>query len=172
MNKNGFSLVEIMVVVIILGVLVAMGLTRYQKTIEITRERDACVKLIAIHAANEIYKGRANEYLPGTNLDLEAINSGLSLNILADDLIFDYDRLSSSTYEATAEFQRGGTTLFKVRIDETAITEIFSSLEPSVITEDYWDDLLMSTEAEAMCGCTPTNPCCSYGKCPTLKDCC
>ncbi|MBN1869052.1 MAG: prepilin-type N-terminal cleavage/methylation domain-containing protein, partial [Candidatus Omnitrophica bacterium] len=55
---RAFTLVEIMVVVMIIGLIAAFGIPNFKKALLKSRERSAMLHLSAINGANEIYKAR------------------------------------------------------------------------------------------------------------------
>ncbi len=56
MNKNaGFTLIEMLVVVLIIGLLVALALPQYEKAVEKSRATEAFTMLKSIAQANEVY---------------------------------------------------------------------------------------------------------------------
>lgn len=82
-NKHAFTLVEIFVVIIILGVLAAVAVPNYMVGLSRTYARDAMDNLLAIQAAQSIYKqANASYYDTLTSSDHTAdINTNLQLNI-------------------------------------------------------------------------------------------
>ena len=82
-NKKAFSLVEIFVVVIILGVLAAMAIPSYIVGMSRTYARDAMDNLLAIQSAQLTYKQINAAYYSNsdTNDHTSEINSALQLNI-------------------------------------------------------------------------------------------
>ena len=61
-NKGGFSLVELTIVVVILGVLAMMGVPRYQKVVERAKAAEAFTYLAQIEGAQERHNARTGEY--------------------------------------------------------------------------------------------------------------
>ncbi len=55
MNRKGFTLIELMVVVLIMGILASMGIPYYYKTIETSRAGDAVALGHLIANANRMY---------------------------------------------------------------------------------------------------------------------
>lgn len=88
----GFTLLEIMVVVVITGIIAAFAIPNYTKSIQKAHERDIVAQLSTIHAANMLYRSYAGEYwnTGGTIVDLAAINSNLSLSIIANGATYIY----------------------------------------------------------------------------------
>lgn len=61
-NKAGFSLVELTIVVVILGVLAMMGVPRYQKVVERAKAAEAFTYLAHIEGAQERHNARTGQY--------------------------------------------------------------------------------------------------------------
>jgi len=71
-RRQGFSLVELAVVVIVIGVLAAFGIPRMLKSVERSKAAEAFKYLASVRAAQERYQARQGTYaaLP-TDLDTE-----------------------------------------------------------------------------------------------------
>jgi len=71
-NHKGFSLVELSVVVIIIGVLAAFGIPRMLKSVERSKAAEAFQYLATVRAAQERYQARQGTYAQVlTDLDME-----------------------------------------------------------------------------------------------------
>ncbi len=145
-NFKAFTLTELMVVVILIGIIAAFALPNYQKAILKAHERDAVVQLTVIHAALKIYEAQANTY-PEGHFDLTNINTTLGLNVIGNGMRYTYTSLSlGKQFQVDAEWHdtAGSANNFTIRVNEEAI-------DPG----------------------TNPNPCCESGKdtCPSLPAC-
>ena len=71
-DRKGFSLVELSVVVIIIGVLAAFGIPRMLKSVERSKAAEAFKYLASVRAAQERYQARESTYADDlTKLDVE-----------------------------------------------------------------------------------------------------
>jgi len=79
---KAFTLTEIIVVVIIVGITAAFGIPNYSKAIQRADERNMITNLKLIRAAAEIYID-ADGAFPGPGwATLDAVNTGLGLSII------------------------------------------------------------------------------------------
>lgn len=71
-TRKGFSLVELSVVVIIIGVLAAFGVPRLFKSVERSKAAEAFKYLASVRAAQERYQARQGTYADAiTKLDMD-----------------------------------------------------------------------------------------------------
>ena len=138
---HAFTLVEVIIVMVIIGVIAGLALPRYTRSVTIAKERRALNSLYMIHAAELTYKKHNVVYWPpgGPWQDLAAVNSNLGLNILADGDTYRcrFRPSPGSGYTCEATFDNGAYTL---ELDEDPISE-------------------------------GVNPCCSAGACPLTTAC-
>ncbi len=81
-TERSFTLLELILVVILIGIMTGVGIPGYQKAIEKNEERTAIVKLQAIRAGMIIYKAKYGNY-PAFNMpDLTSINQNLGLSVV------------------------------------------------------------------------------------------
>ena len=96
-NKNGFTLIEISIVVIIVGVLAAMALTKYTNLVQREAIKRARLDILTIVSAIEIYRAKYGEYpdeeglYPCSHAECtEKVNQKLGLNISNSDFYFNF----------------------------------------------------------------------------------
>jgi prepilin-type N-terminal cleavage/methylation domain-containing protein len=71
-KRNGFTLVELAVVIVIIGVLAAFGVPRFLKSVERSKAAEAFAYLTTVRAAQERYQARQGTYASDlTQLDIE-----------------------------------------------------------------------------------------------------
>lgn len=95
-NKTGFTLIEIMIVVTIIGLITAFALPKFTKSMEKERARRTSSNLRIIHSALEIWKANSDSYPANGAQDLSYLNTSLGLNILDTDFNYTYTNNGSS----------------------------------------------------------------------------
>ncbi len=106
--KRGFTLMELMVVVIIIGIIAAFGMPNYQKSVQKAHERDMVAQLTMLHVANLLYKSYNGRYwnTSGADQALASINSTLAINIIPNaGTTYNYNSADGSTFTATATWR-------------------------------------------------------------------
>lgn len=75
-TEHGFTLVELAVVVVIIGVLSSFAVPRLLTTVERSKAADAFKSLIAVRSAQETHQGRQGTYASSMDeLDMELLTS-------------------------------------------------------------------------------------------------
>lgn len=88
-NTNAFTIMEIMIVVVILGVIAGFALPNYTKAMERTYAADAISQLSALHAANGVMYARTRSYWPTSTVNnVTTINDTLSINIVPNGMTY------------------------------------------------------------------------------------
>ncbi len=108
-NKlSGFTLIELMVSVIIVGILVALVVPSYMDTREKAHDREAISSLMLIRAANKQYRSKFEHFFPYTGtLTMGDINNNLQLDLIGDNWAY---TVAGTGTAYTARAQRGGRT--------------------------------------------------------------
>ncbi len=71
-KEAGFTLVELAIVIVIIGVLAAFGVPRFRDSVERSKASEAFSYLSAVRSAQERYHGRAGTYADATTkLDVQ-----------------------------------------------------------------------------------------------------
>ncbi|GAG47841.1 unnamed protein product, partial [marine sediment metagenome] len=104
MTKNGFTLTELIVVVVILGILATLAIPNFFKVMENTKAKEAVASLHQIRAGEHIYRYEENAYWPSGAGDNAAINAQLNLSLdTGAERNWDYSiTADASTFTATA----------------------------------------------------------------------
>ena len=77
-GEKGFSLVELMVVIVIIGVLIAIAIPVYRNTTE-------KAELRACHANQRMIEGAASQYAMNEGIDIEEVDEIGKLNVYFSD---------------------------------------------------------------------------------------
>ncbi len=103
-NSRGFTILEILIVVVIVGILSVLGLVSFSGPKEQAVEREAQANLKLIAAAEKIYRMENGGYVNCT--DTLSVNSLLALMIPASDSNWKYRVTGSSGSVFLAKAQR------------------------------------------------------------------
>ena len=123
--KNAFTLVELMIVVVLLGMIAAFGIPNYSKSHDRVNEKTGQYNLSVIDSAMEMYRIRNAGYpdpggLPDPTVtisNISEINAALSLGIIEQNMTYACtDDDDNTTFSCTAA--EGGWTLSITQADD------------------------------------------------------
>jgi type IV pilus assembly protein PilE len=143
-NSKGFSLVELLIVVAIIGILAAVAVPAYFNHILRTRQAEAYHNLLDLKAAQEMYYSMYNEYAgPYSYAQFVAGNTltGLLSFSNSDTKYYKYRILSASgtafTAETLGKFRKLAGNLIKITHDkDPCMVANSGSLKQSLGLED------------------------------------
>lgn len=129
--KRGFTLLELLVSLVVLGTVGAVAIPNYYNSLEKARKSEAEINLKAIHTAEKLYKNKNGVYWGPGSTTINSINSNLNLDLTAVNYA-DGVNVTGSTNSFQARLQRtGGQATYA--IDQTGA---FSVYTPPVTTGD------------------------------------
>lgn len=83
-RKQSFTLIELMIVVVIIGVIAGFAIPTYSRALIKTHERDMIVRVEAVYAAGKIYFAKHNQY-PGGWLDTAGLANTFGISLTNTD---------------------------------------------------------------------------------------
>ena len=119
--QQGFTLVELMVVIVLISIIAMFAIPNYTKAIRKSYERDMVTQAKLVHGANKIYKAHSTAYwstggVPET--DVAVINSNLGLNLISQGgMTYSYNSLDGSAFGLTITWDD-----FSIFINESVIS--------------------------------------------------
>lgn len=117
-RRQGFTIIELLVVVTLIGLIAAFTIPDYSKAVDKSHERDLILQGTTVHGANLIYQAQNGGYWVAANeTNLATINSNLNISLLAQDgSTFNYNS-DGSTF--TFDGSWGG---FTVRVTQAPLS--------------------------------------------------
>lgn len=88
-NVSALTMSELVLVIVIVGIMVALGVPQYDNVLRNAQQKQARLNLDFIKNAQSTYFDENNSYYPSSGtVDLAAINTNLKLSITAHDLTY------------------------------------------------------------------------------------
>ena len=129
MSGGGFTLLELLIAVVIVGILAALAIPNFTKSIEKGKVRDAEVVLSSLHSAERVYYLDQNSY--GTDANLFA--NGYATNPDAGNSNPDWDYAAApagTTFSVTATRTGGGYNGKTIQVTQTFHGRIYGGNHP------------------------------------------
>ncbi len=102
-NQRGFTLVELMIVVIIVGILAAVAIPMYQGATERAKASEAVAALGTIRGAMRVYYAEHGTYANGSFTDGADITNGSVLDVSDNDLMGRYFSSPCYTFDGAPD---------------------------------------------------------------------
>jgi prepilin-type N-terminal cleavage/methylation domain-containing protein len=118
-RKHAFTMLELMVVVVIVGIIATFAIPNYTKSVDQSYEKDAVNNLTLIAAAQQFYFTNNNQYL-AAGANRNTINSALKLNILPNGFTYSCPS-GGASYDCRAT-RVSGTNPFELKVTDTVPT--------------------------------------------------
>ena len=87
-NYFGFTLMELMITVVLIGIIAGFAVPNYEKSIAKAHERDAINGLKMIYAAANLYKTNEGDYNTGNLPNTQSINTALNINLMSEKITY------------------------------------------------------------------------------------
>ncbi len=101
-NQGGFTLVELMIVVIIVGILAAVAIPMYQGATERAKASEAVAALGTIRGAMRVYFAEHGTYVNANFTDNDLVTNGSVLDVTDNDLMGHYFSSACYTFDGDA----------------------------------------------------------------------
>ena len=119
-HSRAFTLMEVLIVIVIMGVLAGLAVPNYFKTVEKARSSEAAANLKTIHLGQKIHRVDSNTFY-GPSSSLSDINTNLDIDLAEEFYTLLITAASATKYTATAS-RKGGSKVF-TKTETGKITE-------------------------------------------------
>jgi prepilin-type N-terminal cleavage/methylation domain-containing protein/prepilin-type processing-associated H-X9-DG protein len=116
-GQKGFTLVELMIVVIVIGVLASVAIPMYQLSAERSRETECVTALGMVRSALRVYYAEHGTYANVNFADGNQVTAGGFLDVSDNDLLGRYFSTECYTFDGDA-----GANTFSIKCDGSAST--------------------------------------------------
>lgn len=162
-KKFGFTIIEILIVVVIVTIIAAFTIPNYNKSVYLAHEREAKSKIILLYDALRLYYAENGEFIQtgSTAVDINTILDDLNVQISTGELVMDYaapdDNGDEATFCLRARFMKDdGTEAFDIFMDQREIED-----------DGGADDNPCCSDQATPEGCRTVEHQCAYTHCET-----
>ena len=117
-RKEGWTLLEVMVVVVIVGILATIAIPAYNDYVTRSRRSDAFTALETVRAAQEMYRAEKGFYAADFEDGGVTVVAGCSTGMAGSNYTLSIARTSYTAYTVTAESEQKQDGDFDFRIDQ------------------------------------------------------
>ena len=128
MRKKAFTLTELLVVVLIIGIMASFAVPNYTKSVERSHQTDAVNQLTTIWSANQIIRAQTGRFWPADNNGgfgylIADINSNLGLGVIQNGMTYNCvgAGVPPGTFTCTA-VRQAPATAFTVSVTEAVLS--------------------------------------------------
>jgi type IV pilus assembly protein PilE len=147
-GKEGVTLLELMIVVVVVGILAAVAIPAYDNYVTRSRRSDAFTALETVRAAQEMYRAELGEYRNGGDFD-SGLLPGCSPTMGGSNYTIGVNRITATTYSVRADPHHKQTGDFFLGTDHNGSQYTCQvtcpALDPSSLAGnwqlDSWEDL-------------------------------
>ena len=127
-NQGGFTLVELMIVVIIVGILAAVAIPMYQGATERAKASEAVAALGTIRGAMRVYYAEHGTYVNANFIDGAQVTAGSVLDVSDTDLLGRYFSTECYTFDGAP-----AAAAYSIECDGSASTAPYASEVSTIV---------------------------------------
>ncbi len=127
-EKKGFTITELILVVVIISIMAGFGIPNYTKAVERAHVRDVNNQLLALYSANQVYRAQNGRFWPadnnaGAGYDVAAISTNLGLSIIPNGMTYNCTGagVAPGTFSCTSA-RNGGSAVFTLTVTQAALS--------------------------------------------------
>ena len=128
-KKKAFTLTELLIVVLIIGIMASFGIPSYSRAIDRSHQSDASNQLTTIWAAEQVYRAQNGRFWPFDNAphNITEINTNLTLGIIPNGMTYSCTCTGGSCATPPGNFQCNAlrdppATAFTVRVTNAVLS--------------------------------------------------